>query len=230
MFRKQAVHMTAPKRRHHPTKPLQSGHRPHMTTGVVDAAPGQYPERMSLVASRECGNCTVCCKILPIRAAGLRKTSHELCVHCHEHDGCTIYAARPQVCRDYYCGWRMLPGLPGNWRPDLSGIFVDRVRFNQEAQDEIPAEYRRDFMLQLLLLKPDSIEDPLLPEVAGAFIDVKIPVFLGVCGPPGFQNALVFINAFAKAAVARRDREAVLAVLRKAAAIAGAHPFEPLPE
>jgi hypothetical protein len=33
MFRKQAVHMTAPKRRHHPTKPLQSGHRPHMTKG-----------------------------------------------------------------------------------------------------------------------------------------------------------------------------------------------------
>jgi len=167
---------------------------------------------------------------LPIRTAELQKTSHELCVQCREQRGCRIYASRPQVCRDYHCGWRLLPGLPDNWRPDLSGIFVDRVHFKAEAQDEIPAEYRRDFMLQLLLLKPEAIEDPLLPEVAGAFIDVKIPVFLGVCGPPGFQNALVFLNPFAKSAVAQRDRDAVLAVLRKAQALADAHPFERLPE
>lgn len=149
-------------------------------------------------------------------------------MHCGEHEGCRIYAARPQVCRDYYCGWRLLPGLPGNWRPDLSGIFVDRVRFKEAAQDEIPAEYNREFMLQLLLLKPEAIEDPLLPEVVGAFVDVKIPVFVGICGPPGFQNALVFLNPFAKSAVAARDREAVLAVVRKAAALASAHEFEPI--
>jgi len=182
-----------------------------------------------MVPSRECGNCTACCKVLPIRTAELQKTSHVLCVHCREHDGCQIYPERPQVCRDYDCGLRMLPGLPASWRSDLSGIFVDRVRFKEDALEKIPAEYKREFMLQLLLLRPEAIEDPLLPEVVGAFVDVKIPVFLGVCGPPGFQNALVFLNPFAETGVARRDREAVLTVVRKAAAIAGAHRFEPLP-
>jgi len=181
-----------------------------------------------MVPARECGNCTACCTVLPIRTAELQKTSHVLCVHCRESEGCQIYATRPQVCRDYYCGWRLLPGLPENWRPDLSGIFVDRVRFRPDALDEIPAEYSREFMLQLLLLKREAIEDPLLPEVVGAFVDVKIPVFLGVCGPPGFQNALVFLNPFAKPAVARRDRNGVVAVLRKAAALAETHQFEPI--
>jgi hypothetical protein len=84
-------------------------------------------------------------------------------------------------------------------------------------------------MLQLLLLKSEAIEDSLLPEVVGAFIDVKIPVFLGICGPPGFQNALVFLNPFAQPAVTRRDRNAVLAVLHKAAALAATHEFERIP-
>jgi hypothetical protein len=181
-----------------------------------------------MLPSRECGHCAVCCKVLPIRTVELQKTSHVLCVHCRENEGCQIYATRPQVCRDYYCGWRLLPGLPENWRPDLCGIFVDRVRFREDALDEIQAEYNREFMIQLLLLRPEAVEDPLLPEVVGAFVDVKIPVFIGVCGPPGFQNALVFVNAFAKAGVARRDRDAVLAVVRKAAALAATHPFEPI--
>jgi hypothetical protein len=181
-----------------------------------------------MVPLRECGNCTACCTVLPIRTAELQKTSHVLCVHCRASEGCQIYATRPQVCRDYYCGWRLLPGLPENWRPDLSGIFVDRVRFTANAIDEIPAEYNREFMLQLLLLKSEAIEDPLLPEVVGAFIDVKIPVFLGICGPPGFQNALVFLNPFAQPAVTRRDRNAVMAVLHKAAALAATHEFEPI--
>jgi hypothetical protein len=70
MFRKQAVHMTAPKRRHHPTKPLQSGHRPHMTirvratreTWAIDCV----PPTISKVAHADC------CELLTRIAMELR--------------------------------------------------------------------------------------------------------------------------------------------------------------
>jgi hypothetical protein len=166
---------------------------------------------------------------LPIREPELQKTSHVLCVHCREGEGCGIYAQRPQVCRDYDCGWRLLPALPEDWRPDRSGIFVDRLRFREGADNEIPAHYDRKFMVQLLLLRPEAIEDAQLPDVIALFVRANVPVFLGVCGPPGFQNALVFLNEFVRRAVAAGDRAAVMAVARRAAELAAAHRFERLP-
>ncbi len=183
---------------------------------------------MSLVPGRECGNCTVCCKVLPIRSAGLNKTSHVLCVHCDEDHGCRTYETRPSLCRSYYCGWRMWEALPDGWRPDQSGVFVDRVKLLPGAGNEIPAHYDKRFMVQLLLLRADAIDGPHFAEVVWTLVHGGIPVFLGICGPPGFQNALVFLNEVAKDAVARRDRAAVVAVARQAAATASAHRFEPL--
>jgi hypothetical protein len=167
--------------------------------------------------------------VLPVREPELQKTSHVLCVHCREGEGCRIYPQRPQVCREYYCGWRMVPALPDDWRPDMSGVFVDRLRFREGADNGIPAHYDRKFMVQLLLLRPEAIDDAQLPEVIAVFVKANVPVFLGVCGPPGFQNALVFLNEFVRRAVAAGDRAAVMTVVRTAAAMAAAHGFEPLP-
>jgi hypothetical protein len=183
-----------------------------------------------MLPSRECGTCTACCRVQPIRTPELRKTSHVLCQHCRETEGCRIYAQRPQVCRDYDCGWRLLAALPEDWRPDLSGIFVDRVRFRDGADNELPAQYSREFMVQLLLLTREAIDDAQLPDVIALFVKANVPVFLGVCGPPGFQNALVFLNEFVKRAVAENRREDVSEAARKAAALAAAHRFVPLPE
>ncbi len=185
---------------------------------------------MSLVPARECGTCTACCKVQPIRTPELTKTSHVLCVHCREAEGCQIHAQRPQVCRDFDCGWRLLPALPEHWRPDLSGIFVDRVRFREGANNEIPAHYSREFMVQLLLLRREAVGDAQLPDVIALFVKANVPVFLGVCGPPGFQNALVFLNEFVRRGVTQGDRAAVTAVVRRAAEVATAHQFERLPE
>ncbi len=151
-------------------------------------------------------------------------------MHCREAEGCLIYAQRPQVCRDYDCGWRLLPALPENWRPDKSGIFVDRVRFREGADSEIPAQYSRQFMVQLLLLRREAIEDAALPDVIALFVKANVPVFLGVCGPPGYQNALVFLNEFVRRGVAEGDRGAVVAVARRAVELASAHRFERLPD
>ena len=183
---------------------------------------------MTLVPSRECGDCTVCCSVLPVRSPELNKTSHVLCKHCDEGHGCRIYATRPPLCRSYHCGWRMWEALPEDWRPDKSGVFVDRVKFLPGAGGEIPAQYDKRFMVQLLLLRADAIDGPHFAEVVWTLVHGGIPVFLGICGPPGFQNALVFLNESLNDAVARRDRAAVVAVARQAAATASAHKFEPL--
>jgi hypothetical protein len=167
--------------------------------------------------------------VLPIRTSELEKTSHVLCAHCEEWSGCRIYERRPQVCRDYYCGWRWLEALPEAWRPDESGVFVDRVMFRDGAADEIPAHYSRAFMIQLLLLRSNAIEGAYFAEVVWTLVNAGIPVFLGASGPPGHQNALVFLNEAVKDAVLARDRPRVMAVIRQAAATAMAHRFEPLP-
>ena len=183
---------------------------------------------MTLVPGRACGNCTVCCKVLPIRSPELNKTSHVLCVHCEEGKGCRIYDTRPSLCRDYHCGWRMWEALPDDWRPDRSGVFVDRVKFLPGAGDDIPPDYDKRFMVKLLLLRADAIDGPHFAEVVWTLVHTGIPVFLGICAPPGFQDALVFLNEAVKHAVERRDRAAVVAVVRQAAATASGHRFEPL--
>ncbi|SRR5258708_6083397 len=53
--------------------------------------------------SRTCGECSLCCKLLPV--AELDKEANLWCQHCRPGNGCSIYNARPRVCRDYQCGW-----------------------------------------------------------------------------------------------------------------------------
>jgi hypothetical protein len=54
--------------------------------------------------TRECGSCSLCCKLLYIRE--LNKPIDTWCQHCKPgKGGCTIYADRPATCRGFVCGW-----------------------------------------------------------------------------------------------------------------------------
>lgn len=123
----------------------------------------------------------------------------------------------------------MWDALPEDWRPDKSGVFVDRVRLLPAAMDAIGPQYDRSAMVQLLLLRPDAIGGAHFAETVWSLVNAGIPVFLGVCGPPGHQNALVFLNDAAQAPVMQRDRNGVMAVIRDALATALAHKCQPLP-
>jgi hypothetical protein len=65
---------------------------------------------------RECGGCTMCCK-LPA-APELNKPAWQWCHHCDKGQGCRIYEARPQGCRDFMCLWKVMPDFPEELRPD----------------------------------------------------------------------------------------------------------------
>ncbi len=61
----------------------------------------------------------MCCSALEI--AELKKPAGPKCVNCADV-GCSIYAERPQVCRDFECEWLMSRTLPVNFRPDRIGV------------------------------------------------------------------------------------------------------------
>lgn len=64
---------------------------------------------------RTCGKCSLCCKLNKV--ADLDKPTGIWCTHCAIGSGCTIYADRPQSCREYNCLYLMNPNLPEFWHP-----------------------------------------------------------------------------------------------------------------
>jgi hypothetical protein len=188
------------------------------------AIPGR--PAMNLVQSRECGECTVCCKVLPVDTKEFRKTSGVLCQHCREGVGCGIYHSRPPVCRDWYCGWRLLPYLPDDWRPDRSGVIVYFLTESEIFENEIPSHYQTKVMFKFIILSEAAIERLGFAEIIGGLVASGILTFLAICGPAGYQQAKVFINEAIKDAVAHGDRDGAMAVLRQSMVVPSRHEFE----
>ena len=74
----------------------------------------------------------MCCTALEIPE--LKKPAGPACPNCILSGGCTIYADRPQVCRDFECLWLNSRELPVNMRPDKIGTIL--------MEDEETDEYR----------------------------------------------------------------------------------------
>lgn len=76
------------------------------------------------MTERQCGDCTLCCKLLPVRS--LAKPAGVKCRHQRFHKGCAIYNQRPPECFTWNCRWLGDPeatkGLP---RPDHAHYVVD---------------------------------------------------------------------------------------------------------
>jgi hypothetical protein len=73
--------------------------------------------------ARECGSCTACCELLEV--IELKKPRGVLCQHCTIGKGCAIHETRPEVCRDYECGWLAHDYIPDELRPDRCGFILD---------------------------------------------------------------------------------------------------------
>lgn len=154
------------------------------------------------VAGRDCGDCTVCCKVLPADALDFKKQSGTPCTHCEEGRGCRIYLARPSVCRDFVCGWRCLPRLDDSWRPDRSGILIVF-----ETDDScIPPGYEiRPAIKFLVTGHKRSLEAlPFIRYVNGVIYN-GAPAFLAVPGPPGTFPVKAFLNDVLKEEVERAN-------------------------
>src|SRR5258706_4334883 len=100
-----------------------------------------FEERLfaPLVPGRECGHCTACCFEITIEHPVLAKPPRKLCVHCTA-EGCSIYAARPDVCQSWFCAWRRVADLPDHLSPDRCGLLATLVE-NSEAENPLARLY-----------------------------------------------------------------------------------------
>jgi hypothetical protein len=81
------------------------------------------------VVGRECGQCSLCCKLLKV--VELDKPENVWCKHCRPgHGGCSIHPTRPQICRDYYCGWMLSKTVGDEWYPLRSHMVLSLVKIN----------------------------------------------------------------------------------------------------
>ena len=69
-----------------------------------------------VVAGRECGSCTLCCKVAAVEE--VRKPNGVWCSHCVAGKRCTIYDQRPLSCRSFYCQWMVEKTLGPEWKPE----------------------------------------------------------------------------------------------------------------
>ncbi|OCP04477.1 MULTISPECIES: hypothetical protein [unclassified Ensifer] len=76
------------------------------------------------LAERSCGTCTLCCRLPDIDA--LAKPANAWCQHCTQGQGCRIYDARPQLCRDFLCLWRTDAALDDAWEPARARMMIYR--------------------------------------------------------------------------------------------------------
>ena len=87
-----------------------------------------------LVPRRKCGECSACCITLRIEDAALKKYADVACPNLRPEGGSGIYSRRPDVCRNWYCGWRLMKHLDDSWRPDRSEIIR---RLHSSAEDRL---------------------------------------------------------------------------------------------
>jgi hypothetical protein len=170
---------------------------------------------LDLVPGRACGECTACCSVMAIDKPDIQKAAGVLCRYCK--NGCTIYESRPQVCRSFHCGWRQLPVLDDNWRPDRSGVFVE--------VEEIDGETAFSLILignPLKTVRQDWFIDFVRTGVGG-----RVMLYLSLPGPQGFQGAQVTLTTRQMFEAANTSRTQVKALLEQDLKRLKAHNFEP---
>ena len=170
---------------------------------------------MELVANRECGKCTVCCKVLTIDDPQLQKLPGVMCPNCKNGSGCQVYDTRPDPCRGFFCGWRHLGELDDKWRPDKSGVML---RFQSP-----PPGYQGPGFQFLVFGYKDAVT-PQFVNYLMHLVARRIPVFLAMRGPDGFSDVGAFMNDHL--GPAGRDRNAFVKIVRGALEAMSKNQFE----
>jgi len=86
--------------------------------------------------TRECGECTECCKgELHANIYGRLMDKGKPC-HFLGTSGCTIYSKRPSLCSSYQCEWLRDDGtnIPEWIRPDLSKVMISERTWGEKEE------------------------------------------------------------------------------------------------
>ncbi|MBI1360899.1 MAG: hypothetical protein GC155_11530 [Alphaproteobacteria bacterium] len=177
-----------------------------------------------MVPGRSCDGCVVCCVVPPVKSPEFSKTSGVACQHCDTAAGCAIYATRPNVCREFLCGWRSLPFLDDRWKPEACGLLV------LPDKNDIPLDFERRVGLAIIAFRArGDLQHRFVVEMLAGLVAGKAPVFLSVPGPPGFDFAKTLLNPLLDQAVEARDGQRIEAVLTSTYDRLAGGSFRPLP-
>jgi hypothetical protein len=99
---------------------------------------------MSDAASRVCGDCTLCCKVMAIET--LAKPPNAWCPDCRPGRGCMRYAERPTECQDFNCLWLTSDKIAEHWKPNKSKMVLTTSEDGVEIRCDpaSPAAWRRE--------------------------------------------------------------------------------------
>lgn len=100
-----------------------------------------------LAAARACGDCQLCCTLLPTRE--LDKGANTRCKHQRFGKGCTIYDRRPAPCVLWSCRWLTNDDAHDLRRPDRSGYVIDIMPDYVTIQDNVTGAEQRVEVVQV---------------------------------------------------------------------------------
>jgi len=73
----------------------------------------------------ECGECTLCCELLPV--PWMNSPAGHLCNECDEGQGCKIYNIAPKKCLEFCCAYNQMKKVSINFRPDKCGVIFEKI-------------------------------------------------------------------------------------------------------
>lgn len=108
--------------------------------------------------SRQCGDCQLCCKLLPVRE--LDKGANARCRHQKHGKGCAVHnqPAMPFSCRMWNCRWVVEDRTQDMRRPDRVGYVVDIMPDFVTMRNDLSGEAMHIPVLQIWVdpARPDA--------------------------------------------------------------------------
>jgi len=150
---------------------------------------------ISPVPGRVCGSCTACCVVTDIRTPELVKPAGKPCDclwrspgYPSPEVGCSRKYNWPSICRDYFCGWRLMPQLGDEWRPDLCGVMLTT------PGGETSVEMVAAGAIKIVLLERRAVHWVPLVEFVRDRAQTDIPIYVTVAGKEGQHTYTGFLN------------------------------------
>lgn len=137
-----------------------------------------------LVPNRNCDECSVCCISVRIDEDTLKKTEDIPCPNLDQNQGCGIYENRPEVCKFWYCGWKIMANLSNSWRPDRIGILI---RIDPEG---------KGLILQIIDNNPNILLDEEPANFIANSIKRGINISISVPTKPNYCNCITNLNEY----------------------------------